>query len=108
MGMISSQDFDQIQEVVTELVKKYPNFGGVYNWEYFLVLTLHIIKLILVYGRVLCLKSLEFKYALGLNGLVHGFHVHPYLYGKGKLGFLDFFTSMIWFRISIHNFIDMC
>lgn len=35
MGMISSQDFNQIQEVVTELVKKYPNFGGVYNWEYF-------------------------------------------------------------------------
>ena len=35
MGMISSQDFTANQEAVKELVKKYPNFGGVYNWEYF-------------------------------------------------------------------------
>jgi hypothetical protein len=35
MGMISSQDFENTQKVATELVKKYKNFGGVYNWEYF-------------------------------------------------------------------------
>ena len=33
--MISSQDFENTQKVATELVKKYKNFGGVYNWEYF-------------------------------------------------------------------------
>ena len=35
MGMMSTQDFNQVQEVVKELVKKYPKFGGVYDWEYF-------------------------------------------------------------------------
>ena len=35
MGMISSQNFDDNKETVKELVKKYPKFGGVYNWEYF-------------------------------------------------------------------------
>jgi chitinase len=35
MGSISSQNLKSNLEVITNLSKKYPNFGGVYNWEYF-------------------------------------------------------------------------
>jgi len=35
MGSISSQNFNSNLEVLKEIVNKYINFGGVFNWEYY-------------------------------------------------------------------------
>lgn len=35
MGMISSEDFNKVKDVIKELKTKYSNFGGIFNWEYF-------------------------------------------------------------------------
>lgn len=35
LGMIQDQDFETVKKVVSEIKAKYPNFGGVYMWEYF-------------------------------------------------------------------------
>ena len=35
VGSISSQDFNTCVKTVRQIYIKYPNFGGVYNWEYF-------------------------------------------------------------------------
>lgn len=34
-GMESGQNFEKVKLIVENLVKKYPNFGGVFDWEYF-------------------------------------------------------------------------
>lgn len=34
-GMESGQDIDKVKKIVSNLIKKYPNFGGVFDWEYF-------------------------------------------------------------------------
>ena len=36
LGMIADQDFDTAKEVVTQISTKYPNFGGVFMWEFFM------------------------------------------------------------------------
>ena len=35
MGSISCQDINQNLEAIKSIVKKYPDFLGVFNWEYF-------------------------------------------------------------------------
>tara|TARA_Y100000590_G_C15744805_1_gene1021563 strand:+ start:5828 stop:6610 length:783 start_codon:yes stop_codon:yes gene_type:complete len=35
MGMISSEDFNNTLNVISQIKKKYPKFGGVFNWEYY-------------------------------------------------------------------------
>jgi len=33
--MITGQDFDSVLTEIKKIKSKYPNFGGVFNWEYF-------------------------------------------------------------------------
>ena len=33
--MESGQNIENVKIMVEKLVKKYPNFGGVFDWEYF-------------------------------------------------------------------------
>ena len=35
IGSISSQNLNQNLNTIKSIINKYPNFGGVYNWEYF-------------------------------------------------------------------------
>ena len=34
-GMESGQNLEKVKKMINNLVKKYPNFGGVFDWEYF-------------------------------------------------------------------------
>ena len=35
LGMIQDQDFETAKNVIQQIYKKYPDFGGVYMWQYF-------------------------------------------------------------------------
>lgn len=35
MGMLDGQDLNQAYNTIADLVEKYPNFGGVFYWEYY-------------------------------------------------------------------------